>query len=406
MKYVIILADGMADYPVEELSGKTPMEIADKPTMNLLAGFGEVGLVKTVPEGMAPGSDTANLSVMGYNPREYYTGRSPFEAISMGLTLAETDMTFRCNVVTLSEDEPYGEKVMLDHSSDEISTPEAAELIKTVNNHLKRDGIGFYPGVSYRHIMIWNHAPNEFVLIPPHDIIGRKIKEYLPGGPYGDVFLQMMKESSAFLKDHPINIERVRRGLRPANSIWLWGEGKSPALSSFYEKYRLKGSVISAVDLIKGIGLCAGLSSIDVEGVTGNVHTNFEGKARAALDELKKGQDFVYIHLEAPDEAGHRFEVSNKIKAIEAIDKRVLKLIYEELKDSGEDFKIMILPDHPTPLILRTHTGDPVPYLIYSSTDEKEKPEQKFNESSASKTGKYIEQGHLLMDHFIRGKFN
>lgn len=401
MKHVIILADGMADYPVEELSGKTPLEAADKPTMEYLARFGKVGLVKTVPDGMSPGSDTANLAVMGYNPRKYYTGRSPFEAISMGLQLADRDMAFRCNVVTLSEDEPYEEKVMLDHSSDEITTPEARELIETVKEHLEDDLRSFYSGVSYRHIMIWKNAPDDYQLTPPHDIIGKKIKEHLPGGPHGEVFRQMMKESSGFLKNHPINRERMKRGLRPANSIWIWGEGRRPALSSFYEKYRLKGSVISAVDLIKGIGLCAGLESIDVEGATGNIHTNFEGKARAALAELKKGQDFVYIHLEAPDEAGHRFEIENKVKSIEAIDKRVLKPIYEELQASGEDFKIMVLPDHPTPLSLRTHTAEPVPYLIFCSKDRAEVPGQKYDEASALETGKFISEGHLLMDYFL-----
>lgn len=402
MKYIIVLADGMADYPIDELGGRTPLEAAHKPTMDLLARTGEIGLVKTVPEGMAPGSDTANLSVMGYDPAEYYTGRSPFEAISMGLTLADTDMAFRCNVVTLSDDEPYEEKIMLDHSSDEITTPEAKELILTVNEYLKGEGISFYPGVSYRHIMIWNHAPDGHILVPPHDIIGKRIKEYIPGGPFGALFLKMMRKSSEFLKNHSINKDRVKRGLRPANSVWIWGEGRRPALSSFTAKYGITGSVISAVDLIKGLGICAGLRSIDVEGATGNVHTNFEGKARAALEELKKGQDFVYIHLEAPDEAGHRFELENKVKSIEAIDKRVIKPIFDELTASGEDFKIMVLPDHPTPLSLRTHTSDPVPYLIYNSTSRLNKSEHNYDEKYAAQTGLFIEKGHLLMDHFIR----
>lgn len=402
MKYVIVLADGMADYPIDELGGKTPLEAADTPTMDILARTGEIGLVKTVPEGMAPGSDTANLSVMGYDPLEYYTGRSPFEAISMGLTLADTDMVFRCNVVTLSDDKPYEQKTVLDHSADEITTTEARELILTVNEHLKNEKMCFYPGVSYRHIMIWNHAPDGHVLIPPHDIIGKRIQDYLPGGPFGQVFLQMMKKSSSFLKDHPINKDRVKRGLRPANSIWIWGEGRRPALSSFADKYGIKGSVISAVDLIKGIGLCAGLRSIDVEGATGNVHTNFEGKAQAALNELRRGQDFVYIHLEAPDEAGHRFELENKVKSIEAIDKRVLKPILEELRAIGEEFKIMVLPDHPTPLSLRTHTGEPVPYLLYNSNEGQKRPKQKYDERYAAKTGINIDRGHLLMDHLIK----
>lgn len=404
MKYIVVISDGMADYPVPELGSKTPLQAADTPTFDFLARHGEVGMVNTIPAGMQPGSDTANLSVMGYDPKVYYSGRSPFEAVSMGLTLADTDVIFRCNVVTLSEDEPYKEKIILDHSADEISSEEASELIKAVNEHLQTNDKTFYPGVSYRHILVWNNAPFDFVFTPPHDILGKKITEYLPGGPYGDKFYRMMKESNEFLKDHPVNIKRKERGLKPANSIWIWGEGKKPALSSFYEKYKLKGSVISAVDLIKGIGLCAGLNSIDVEGVTGNYKTNYEGKAQAALDVLRSGQDFVYIHLEGPDECGHRYEIDNKVKAIEYIDKRIVKPIIEDLDNAGEQYSLMILPDHPTPLCLRTHTAEPVPFLIYRSTDKKQDTGYIYNEAEAPKTGLNIEKGHLLMDYFIKGK--
>ncbi|MDD4954389.1 MAG: cofactor-independent phosphoglycerate mutase [Candidatus Omnitrophica bacterium] len=404
MKYVVILADGMADYPIAELGGKTPAQAAFKPEIDRLAAYGEVGMVLTIPTGMTPGSDTANLAVMGYDPAVYYTGRSPFEAVSIGIELADDDVAFRTNVVTLSEDEPYGKKTMLDHSADEITSAEARILMEEVNKRLGTPEFTFYPGVSYRHILIWNKAPYDYRLTPPHDIIGREIGEYLPGGPYGRIFLKMMEESSSFLKDHPVNRDRIARGLRPANSIWIWGEGKRPALSDFYEKYQLKGSVISAVDLIKGLGICAGLRSIDVEGATGNIHTNFAGKAQAAVNELKDGQDFVYVHLEAPDECGHRFEMENKVKSIEYIDSQVVKPIIEGLEKMGEDYSLMLLPDHPTPLALRTHTAEPVPYLIYRSTAPKASPGQVYDEFYPSKTGNYYAEGYRLMDHFLQDR--
>lgn len=403
MKYVVILADGMADYPVPELGGLTPLQAAATPTFDRLARQGEVGVVRTIPEGMPPGSDTANLAVMGYDPQVYYYGRSPFEAVSIGLKLADSDVVFRCNLVTLSDDEPYGEKIMLDHSSDEISTQEARELIETVNENLRTKDMTFTPGVSYRHILVWKEVPFDFVLTPPHDIIGKKIKEYLPGGPYQDVFLKMMEKSSAFLRDHPVNKKRVERGLKPGNSIWIWGEGKKPALSSFYEKYRLKGSVISAVDLIKGIGLCAGLESIDVEGATGNYHTNYAGKAQAAITCLLNGQDFVYVHLEGPDECGHRYEIENKVKSIEYIDEKLVKPILEALDSRGEEYRIMILPDHPTPLCLRTHTSEPVPFLIYQNSAKKTDRGQVYDEIKAQESGLRFDEGHRLMDYFLTG---
>ena len=331
MKYIIILADGMADYPIDELNGLTPMQAAKTEKLDELASKGEVGMVKTIPEGMPPGSDTANLSVMGYDPRVYYSGRSPFEAVSMGLDLADTDVVFRCNLVTLSQEGLYADKVILDHSADEISNEEASELIRVVNDNLRLENMCFYPGVSYRHILIWNKSPFDFEFTPPHDILGKKIGTYLPAGPYAEIFRKMMQDSNSLLCDHPINLDRKRRGLNPANSIWIWGEGRKPELPSFYEKYSLKGTVISAVDLIKGIGICAGLESIDVEGATGNYKTNYEGKTNAALEALSKGQDLVYIHLEGPDECGHRNEIMNKVQAIESIDRRVVRPLTEAL---------------------------------------------------------------------------
>lgn len=401
MKFVVVLADGMADYPLQELGNKTPLQAADKPSIDCIARYGDLGMVKTIPPGMYPGSDTANLSVMGYDPRTCYSGRSPFEAVSMGVPLKDTDVTFRCNFVTLSADEPYEEKVMFDHSADEISTEEAGALLASVQEILHTEVLNFYPGVSYRHILVWNEAPFDFSLTPPHDILGKKIKGFLPAGPYGEMFLQMMKKSHSFLKDHPVNIRRSQKGLGTANSIWLWGEGKKPAVSSFYEKYHVRGSVISAVDLVKGIGLCAGLKSIDVPGATGNYQTNYLGKAQAALDALEKGDDFVYIHIEAPDECGHRHEIENKVKAIESIDKLVIKTIMDGLDGRGEDYKMMVLPDHPTPLKLRTHTAEPVPFLIFQSNRLVEKPQQVYDEFYPRNTGLYFVEGYRLMDYFM-----
>jgi len=401
MKYIIVLGDGMADTPVSELGNKTPLQCAYKPNMDYLAKHGEMGRVRTIPEGMPPGSDVANLSVMGYDPQKYYTGRSPLEAISMGVKLDKTDVALRCNLVTLSEEDEYEDKTMIDYSSDEISSSEAALLIKEVQKHLNSEEFSFYPGISYRHCMVWHGGPINLKLVPPHDILDKKIGEYLPNGDAGEILLKMMKKSYAFLNDHPINKERRKSGLRPANSIWLWGEGKKPALTPFYQTYGLKGSVISAVDLVKGLGICAGLRPVEVEGATGNINTNFKGKAEAALRELKDGQDFVYIHIEAPDECGHRHEIERKVKSIELIDRLVLGTLLEGL-DEYEDFRIMVLPDHPTPLAIRTHTSDPVPYLIYQKNKKVESPAGSYDEFEAAKTGLFIEKGHELMAHFIK----
>jgi proposed homoserine kinase len=400
MKYVVILGDGMADYPVPQLDNKTPLQYAKKPNIDYLAQNGEVGMVKTIPEGIPPGSDAANLSVMGYDPRKYYTGRSPLEAVSMGVELAATDLAFRCNLVTLSEAEDYENKTMVDYSSDEISSGEAAQLIKEVNMHFKSHDIEFHPGISYRHCMVWHNGPAGLKLTPPHDILEKTVTSYLPTGQNSNLLLDMMKKSYEFLKDHPINKARIEKGLRPANSIWLWGEGKKPAIPSFKEKYNINGSVVSAVDLIKGIGLCAGLKSIDVEGATGNIHTNFIGKARAALKELEKGADFVYVHVEAPDECGHRYEIDNKAKSIELLDSQVVGIILDGLKQYN-DYSVLVLPDHPTPLSLRTHTSEPVPYILYRKSSSKPSGVSGYDEFQAKTTGLFLDEGYKLMDRFI-----
>ena len=408
MKYIVILADGMADYPVPELDGKTPMEVAHKPHMDYLASHGTVGLAQTVPPGMPPGSDVANLAVMGYNPSEYYTGRSPLEAVSIGVDLSPSDVAFRCNLVTLSGEADYSAQTMIDYSSDEISTAEATALIEDLARQLGNEQIHFYPGVSYRHLMVWHHGSNDCQLTPPHDISDRPIRGHLPQGEGADQLLRLMVQSTDILRDHPVNRQRIQRGLRPATSIWLWGQGTKPNLSSFYQKYQLRGSVISAVDLAKGLGICAGLDVIQVPGATGNIHTNFKGKAEAALAALAAGQDFIYLHVEAPDEAGHRGEIDNKIKAIEKIDGEILGPLLARLSQLSVDFKIMVLPDHPTPLSIKTHASDPVPFVIYGSNHVQDsrsldRATARFDEKSAATTGLFIEEGYRLMDRFIAG---
>ncbi|WP_273327927.1 cofactor-independent phosphoglycerate mutase [Vallitalea guaymasensis] len=401
MKYVLILGDGMADEPVKQLGDKTPLQVADKENIDSLARIGEVGLVKTIPDGLAPGSDTANLSVLGYDPQKYYTGRSPLEALSIGADMESNDVSFRCNLVTLSEDGSYEDKTIIDHSSDEITTEEADELIKYLEKYLGNDTIKFYTGTSYRHAIIWHKGSTDVNLTPPHDILEKNIKKYLPKGTNSDKIKQMMVLSNELLKNHPINIRRKEKGLRPANSIWIWGEGTKPTLKSFSDKYNKKGAMISAVDLLKGIAIAAEMENIEVEGVTGNINTNFEGKAKAAIDALKSGQDFVYVHMEAPDECGHRGEIDNKVKSIELIDSKVVKYIKEELDKLEEDYKIMILPDHPTPLAIRTHTNKAVPYLIYDSS-RKIESNVKYDEESCKTTGNVFMKGHELMDYFLK----
>jgi len=397
MKYVVILGDGMADYPTEALGGKTPLDVAQKPYMDMLASKGELGLVKTVPDDLPPGSDVANLSVMGYNPYKFYTGRSPLEAVSMGIDLGSEDTSFRTNLVMLSDEADYSKKTMLDYSADEITTAEAHELINAVNKELKNDILSFYGGISYRHLLVWHKCDKQFRLTPPHDISNKVITEYLPDS---EIILDLMKRSYDILKDHPINKARVERGLHPANSIWIWGQGKKPELTSFKEKYGIDGVVISAVDLVKGIGICSQMRSIDVVGATGNIHTNFDAKAQATIDALDSA-DFAYVHIEAPDECGHRFEVDNKVRSIELIDEKIIKPIFEALSAKDEPFTIMVLPDHATPLSLGTHVNDAVPFAIYKSDDIKVS-ELDYNETDATE-GKYIADGYTLMDYFIGG---
>lgn len=396
MKYVVILADGAADTPVEELGGKTPLEAANKPNIDELAKHGEMGLVRTVPDNLPPGSDVANLAVFGYDPQKYYTGRSPLEAVSMEVPLKLTDTTFRTNVVTLSDEPNYADKTMVDYSSDEITTEEARELIKYVNDNLGTDEYEFFGGFSYRHLLVWHNKENNFKLTPPHDISDRVVGEYLPED---ETLRNLMIKSYDLLKDHPINKARVERGLNPANSIWIWGNGTKPNLDTYADRFGIKGSVVSAVDLIKGIGYCAGLNVIDVEGATGNVNTNFDGKAEAAVQALKNGDDFVYVHLEAPDEAGHRHEIDNKVKAIELIDSKIAAPIIEYLKNSGEDYSILVMPDHPTPLAIRTHTSAPIPYLLYSSKNSvSDSGYTTYTEAEAKKTGVFVEHGYTLIN--------
>ena len=399
MKYIVMLCDGMADYPLKELDGKTPMAAAFKPNMERLAKKATAGIVKTVPESLNPGSDVANLSAMGYGPVSCYTGRSPLEAMSIGIDMAPDDIAFRCNLVTLSDDEPFEKKVMADYSAQEITTAEAAEIIKAVNEAFENDKIKFYSGVSYRHCMIWHKGPNGLGLTPPHDISDRVIGEYLPKN---DTLLGMMKKSYDVLKNHPVNIERKKRGLNPANAIWLWGEGTRPAIPNFKEMFGLKGSVISAVDLIKGIGITAGLDVINVEGATGNITTNFANKGKAALKSLvENGNDYVYIHVEAPDECGHRGEIDNKVKSIEFIDRDIVGPLTKGLEEAGEDYTIMVLPDHPTPISTKTHARDAVPFIIYRSNEPVEGIDT-FSEEAAAKTGLYIPNGPELSRLFLR----
>lgn len=401
MKYLVVLCDGMADYPLDELGGKTPMEAARKPMADSLAAKALVGTVSNVPEGMVPESDTANIAVLSYDPKVYSKGRSPLEAVSMGLSMSPTQTAYRANVVTLSEDEEnYEDRIMLDHSADEITTEEADELIRAVEEHFGTADRHFYTGVSYRHCLLWDNTPAEYDFMRPHDILGQCVRDYLPKGEAGAPFLALMKESYHVLNHHPVNEARRARGLRPANSLWLWSPGKKPALPDFGEKWGLDASVISAVDLIKGIGICAGMESIDVPGVTGNVHTNYDGKAQAAIDAFERGKEFVYIHVEGPDECGHRAEIDNKVLAIELIDEKITTPCVEYLRRTGERFSVMILPDHPTPICMRTHSMDPVPFLIYDSGCEKEGVAS-LTEKSAKDTGFYLEHGYELLNYMI-----
>lgn len=398
MKYVVILGDGMADWPLDELQGETPLFRAKTPVMDALAKVSEIGTVATIPEGMAPGSDTANLSVMGYDPKKYYTGRSPLEALSIGVDMKETDVVYRCNIVTLTENEgSYEEQIMLDHSSDEISTEDADILLKAVCEELSNEAFRFYTGTSYRHCMIWDRG-EVLDLTPPHDILTRTVGDYLPEN---EALLYMQKRSYEILKNHPLNIERKKKGLNPANSFWFWGAGTKPVLTSFEDIYHKKGVMISAVDLLKGIAVGAEMDRILVEGANGGLHTNYEGKAEAAVEALtKKGYDFAYIHVEAPDEMGHQGSISKKIQAIEYLDSRLIRLVKEGLDAAGEDYRMLILPDHPTPIKVRTHVAEPVPYLLYDSTAP-QSHSWRYNEKEAAESGNRVEHGWDMMKYLF-----
>ncbi len=398
MKYIILLSDGMAGRPLEELGGRTTLEAARTPVMDALAKEAEIGTASMVPEGMAPGSDTANLSVLGYNPKVYYTGRSPLEALSIGVDMADTDVSYRCNIVTLTEEEgAYEEQKILDHSSGEISTEDAAVLIDAVKEGLSREGYEFYAGTSYRHLLIWKQG-EVMELVPPHDVLTERIGAYLPEHP---VFREMMEKSYEILKEHPINAARKKQGKNPANSLWFWGAGTRPALTSFREKTGKRGVMISAVDLLKGIAVGAGMDNIFVEGANGGLHTNYEGKADAAVKALlEEGYDFAYIHVEAPDEMGHQGVVQDKVAAIEYVDGRVLGRIVDAMNASEEDYRILVLPDHPTPICVRTHTGEPVPYLLYDSRT-KQDGIHIYNEKEAAKSRHIWKDGYRLIDHLF-----
>lgn len=398
MKYVIVLGDGMADEPIESLGGKTPLEYADTPVMDAISKKAELGMVHTIPEGMKPGSDTANLSVMGYDPKKYYSGRSPLEALSIGVPMKDTDIALRCNIVTLSEEEgPFWQRTIIDHSSSEISTEECAVLLEEVAKQLANEEFQFYVGTSYRHCLIWDKG-QVVDLTQPHDVLGQVIEAYKPET---EVFAKMMELSYDILVNHPINIERKKKGLNPANCCWFWGAGTKPMLSSFEEKTGKKGVMISAVDLLKGIGVGAGMKVAEVEGATGGLETNYAGKVEAALNALLKDDlDFAYIHVEAPDEMGHQGSVERKVKAIEFLDGKVIGPVVDGLTKAGEDFRLLVLPDHPTPIRLRTHTAQDVPFMLYDSTAPRNES-WNYNEKEARDTFVRVAQGHTLIDHLF-----
>ena len=399
MKYVVILGDGMAGEPLEALGGMTTLEYAKTPVMDSLAGKGQMGMVQTVPASMKPGSDVANLAVLGYDPEKNYSGRSPLEALSVGVAMKDTDIVFRCNIVTLTEDEPYEEKTILDHSSGEISSADADILMDSIREAFNSEEFQFYSGTSYRHITIWNEG-KVLELIPPHDHLGEKIADYLPKEP---AFRARMEKSFDILNNHPLNLARAAAGKNKANSLWFWGAGTKPALGNFQEKTGLKGAMISAVDLLKGIAVGSGMKVCEVEGATGSLDTNYEGKAQTAIDALlKDGCDFAYIHVEAPDEMGHQGNMDHKVLSIEYLDSRVVAPVKAALDASGEPYRILILPDHPTPIRCRTHTGDAVPYVLYDSTMER-KMIARYSEREAKLTGIFEPNGYKLMDTFING---
>ncbi len=403
MKYVVVIPDGMADYKSKELGGLSPMGAAHKKYMNMLSASGKVGMCLTVPPEMTPESDTANLALMGYDPLVYSRGRSPLEAASMGIEMFPEDTAVRVNLVALSDNgEKYEDKIMLDHSSDEISTEDARVLIEAVQEAFGNEYRRFYTGVSYRHCMIWKNCFDFDDFSRPHDILGKTIGKYLPYKPESQPMTELMKKSFDLLNNHPLNVERAKKGLKKANSLWPWSPGKKAFLPSFEEKYGLKGAVVCAVDLIKGIGICAGMEVPSVSGATGNSDTDYSAKAKEAVSQLlEKGKDFVYVHIEAPDECGHRGEADSKISAIELIDEKVIGYIVEELKKAGEDFRLLVLPDHPTPVSRRTHTRGMVPFFIYDSKDKIIDNGFVFSEDSARNRKLRIKKGCDMMSFFL-----
>lgn len=401
MKYIVVLGDGMADEPIEALGGKTPLAYAKTPNMDRLSKLSEIGMVHTIPDGMKPGSDTANLSVMGYDPVKYYSGRSPLEALSIGVPMKDTDIALRCNIVTISEEDvPFEEKTIIDHSSSEISTEDCGILLKEVAKELANETYQFYVGTSYRHCLIWNHG-QVVDLTQPHDVLGQVIGQYLP---QDEALRRMMKRSHEILVNHPINIERKKQGLNPANCCWFWGAGTKPMLSSFEEKTGKKGMMVSAVDLLKGIAVGAGMGVALVEGANGGLHTNYAGKVEAAVKSVTQdGYDFAYIHVEAPDEMGHQGSVERKVQAVEYLDTQVIGPVVEKLEAAGEDFRLLVLPDHPTPIRVRTHTSDEVPYMLYDSTAHRNHT-WNYTEADGRASGNRVAVGHKLIDYFLQIK--
>jgi len=409
MKYFVLLGDGMADRPIPELSNRTPLQTAEIPCANSLSAKSLCGLVQTIPEGMEPGSGPANMSVMGYDPARYYTGRSPIEAVSLGIDMSPEDIVFRCNLVSLSGRRDngfsYRDLTMADYSAGEITTEESCVLIRALEDELSSDLIHFYAGRSYRHCLVWKNGPIGSVLTPPHDISGKCVSDYLPKGEGSELLNGLMRRSEAILHSHPVNVRRKELGKPTADSIWLWGQGTRPDLPSFESLYGKSGAVISAVDLVFGIGLLIGLQIIEVPGATGNLNTNFAGKAKAAMRAFEDGKEFVYLHVEAPDECGHQGDHAGKVKAIERIDADILSPVSEWLqenkKKTGEEYRILFLPDHPTPVSIRTHTSEPVPFMLYSSISPAGNGAKAFNEPEAAATGLRFDSGPCLFRFFI-----
>ncbi|HIJ60192.1 MAG TPA: cofactor-independent phosphoglycerate mutase [Nitrospirae bacterium] len=402
MKYIVIIGDGMADRPLPQLSGKTPLQVANTPNMDKLASEGIIGFVKTIPDGFPAGSDVANLSLLGYDPSKYYSGRAPLEAASMGINLSDNDVAYRCNLVSLSFSGDIKNAIMDDYSAGHISTEEARQLISLLNEKLSNESFKFYPGVSYRHLMIWHNGVNDIECMPPHDISGKPINDYLPKGDGAKYLISLMNDSFDILQSHPVNNKRLTNGKKMANSIWFWGQGKKPIMPKFLDKYGLKGALVSAVDLTKGLGLYAGFKIINVPGATGWIDTNYQGKAQYSLDALQDF-DFIYLHIEAPDEAGHSGIIDYKIQAIEDLDAKIVGPVFHGAVERFNDFRILITPDHPTPIEIRTHSNEPVPFIIYDSKNNKGSSGKKYDENILQdKDAIFIQEGHTLMDYFIK----